>query len=196
MQRGTSTANWVLALMALGTAVLMAASIVIKPAAAQISLLQAPPLFQSIEADDLEEVRSLLVRGSNPNMTYSRVPALNRAVEVGNPGIVALLVEYGAWTFTTDDLGNTALLLASDLGRDRSVQILLDAGSDPNTANRQGITALMAAVRSGHLGIVDALLAADADPNATDYTGRTVLGWAEGVRQRGIRDRLVAAGAQ
>ena len=196
MQRGVSTAGWFFTLIAMGSVALLAAYLPTRPAFAQISLLEAPPLIQSIEADDVEEVRSLLVRGSNPNMTYSSVPALNSAVEAGGPDIVALLVEFGAWTHTTDSLGNTALLIAADLGRDQSAQILVDAGSDPNAANRQGITPLMAAVRKGHLPIVDMLLAAGANPNAVDYTGRTVLGWAEGVRVRGIRDRLVAAGAQ
>lgn len=199
MQRGRPTARrarWYGALIVMGGVILAAAYLPARPAEAQISLLQAPALIQSIEANDIEEVRSLLVRGSNPNMTFSSVPALITAVDVGNPNIVALMLEFGAWTHPSDDLGNTPLLLAADLGRDRSAQILLDAGADPNSANRQGITPLMAAVRSGHLLIVETLLAAGADPNATDYTGRTVLGWAEGVRVRGIRDRLVAAGAE
>ena len=199
MRRGTPTAGrarWFGALLMMGGVILAAVYLPARPAEAQISLLQAPALIQSIEANDIEGVRSLLVRGSNPNMTYSRVPALITAVDVGNPNIVALMLEFGAWTHTSDELGNTALLLAADLGRDRSAQILMDAGADPNTANRQGITPLMAAVRGGHMSIVEMLLTAGADPNATDYTGRTVLGWAEGVRVRGIRDRLVDAGAQ
>ena len=196
MQRGASTAKWFLALLVMGGAVLAAAYLPARPAVAQISLLQAPPLIQSIEANDLEEVRSQLVRGTSPNTTFAQVPALNTAVDVGNPNIVALMLEFGAWTHTTDDLGNTALLIAADLGRDQSAQMLVDAGSNPNAANRQGITPLMAAVRSGNLAIVEMLLAAGADPNANDYTGRSVLGWAEGVRVRGIRDRLLEAGAQ
>lgn len=196
MRRGTSSGTWFLALVVAGAAALASAWVSNGPAHAQISLFQPPPLIQSIQNNDLEEVRSLLVRGTNPNSTFSNVPALNTAVELGNPDIVALMLEFGAWTHTTDDLGNTALLIPADLGRDRSAQLLLDAGSDANVVNRQGITPLMAAVRSGHLPIVELLLAAGADPNATDYTGRSVLGWAEGVRIRGIRDRLLAAGAQ
>ena len=196
MRREPSTGIWFVALLVMGGAALAAAWVSGRPAQAQISLLEPPPLIQSIQDNDIEEVRSLLVRGTNPNTTFSDVPALNSAVELGNPDIVAILLEFGAWTHTTDSLGSTALLIAADLGRDRSARILIDAGSDPNAVNRQGITPLMAAVRSGHLPIVEILLAAGADPNANDYTGRSVLGWAEGVRVRGIRDRLVAAGAQ
>ena len=75
----------------------------------------------------------------------------------GDTDIVKLLLERGANPNSKDDIGYTALLIASIEGHTDTVQLLLDRGADPNIPANDGDTALMMASRQELTDIVELL---------------------------------------
>ena len=120
------------------------------------------PVIEAVRAGGLEILQMLLASGADPDAEYSygepgggmRSNALVTAVELGNTGAVAALVEAGA-----------------DLEAEKNS---LGAGGDGYRA-----TALSAAVESGNRPLVEYLVAAGADVNhAVRYrSGRDGDSW-------------------
>lgn len=108
------------------------------------------------------------------------------------PGIIRLLLEYGADVNSEDDTGWTPLfLLSSSTGNLEVAKVLLEHGADPNVRPR--CSPLYAALQRGHLDLVQLLLKHGADPNARDDHGDTLLHVASG---GGPGGRTVATGTR
>jgi ankyrin repeat protein len=104
------------------------------------------------------------------------------AVEALRPGIVSLLLDYGASIAVTDPNGESCLHRLADMRRTpvgesgKMATLLLDRGADPNARNWDDVTPLHQAVRARDLGVVEVLLSRGADPNARDKSrGSTPL---------------------
>lgn len=168
-----------------------------RQAAAEIELFADSPLFVAIRGGDLEQVRALLVKRTDPNLTDLKDrSALIYAAVTGNADITETILRYGPRLDHRDQLGNTALFYAASMGHVAVVDLLMKAGANKNADNRQGVTPLMAAAAQGHLGTVHALLVAGADPNRRDYTGRTALMWAEWNRKTAAVQAMRDAGVR
>ncbi|MFH1114001.1 MAG: ankyrin repeat domain-containing protein [Pseudomonadota bacterium] len=96
--------------------------------------------------------------------------ALWEATAGGNEKWAAQLLEQGADVNVTNDLGTTALMMASMKGHTRLVELLLKHGADVRARERDGSTALRWASEKGHQEIVRLLhtrLAETAKPEDT-----------------------------
>lgn len=94
-----------------------------------------------------------------------------------------------------DDLGCTALLLASSEGHLGAVNLLLDAGASTSRPALDGDAPLHAAARQGHDAIVERLVRAGAEVNARDADGSTPLHVAAWNANASTVQRLLALGA-
>ncbi|XP_059168441.1 serine/threonine-protein phosphatase 6 regulatory ankyrin repeat subunit B-like [Physella acuta] len=82
--------------------------------------------------------------------------------------IVHLLLEKTDDVNTTDNKGNTALMLASKYGFNNVVQILLKKTNDINRVNKKGQTAYDLALKNGHYSVVQTLVDIKANANLND----------------------------
>ncbi len=90
----------------------------------------------------------------------------------GRTAELAALLARGWAVDTTDDKGNTPLMLAAYHGHTETVRMLLKAGAKPDLRNAKGQTPLGGVAFKGHLEIARLLLDAGADPLA-DQGGST-----------------------
>ncbi len=106
---------------------------------------------------------------------------LRWSAESGDYAEVKRLIEEGADVNTQDqDLGWTALELASGKGHIEVVKLLIEEGANVNAQDQDGLgwTALISASYHGHPEIVKLLIDKGADVNAQDYYGYTALMYA------------------
>ena len=119
--------------------------------------------------------------------------ALLSAAGWGRVHNVKLLLDHGADIETTDDDGNTALIIASSgsaLSKIDTVRLLLNRGANVEAKNNHGDTALLVAASeegADSIGIVKLLLSKGANRRAQNADGSTPLALA---KQNG-RDEIV-----
>lgn len=106
------------------------------------------------------------------------VQTLMGAIDAGEAGAVASLLEAGADANARSSGGEPALMRAAAKGRLEVVGALLERGADVNAARPDGMTALTLAAFFGHAEVVRALVEAGADVSARDRRGQTALNWA------------------
>lgn len=165
--------------------------------AASAQLLPHKELFDAIKANNLSELRRIVLGGMSVNQTdEDGKPAVAYAAELNRYYLIDFMAENGGnLNARTEDRRETALMMAASSGALESVETLLEAGADLNAEDRSGETALMKAVRNGHFRVVRTLVEGGADINHADYTGRTALVYAEESRERGIQRFLEGQGA-
>lgn len=101
-------------------------------------------------------------------------PRLAEAVSRGaGPGLLRLLLRYGARPGETRDDGTPVLVLAARRGDHAAVDVLLEAGADVDVTDAAGRTALMHAVERGAYPVIGVLLTAGADPELISPDGMT-----------------------
>lgn len=137
-------------------------------------------------------VHALLVHGANPKAAEPEhnQTALMWAAAESHPGVVAILVEFGAdvharsrsysqtvvgeqtqragrekLNYDVMRGGSTPLLFAARSGEAASAKLLLASGADPNDRLPDGTSALVLAAHSGNRDVALALLEKGADPN-------------------------------
>ena len=132
------------------------------------------------------EVRALLGRGANPNVTDStgRTP-VHRSASIGNSQrTLRVLLEGGGRTDLKDGNGDTPLHLAAaasptlwESDSINAIEVLLSHSAQPDAANRKGETPLhiVARTHSSSTDGVAALLKAGASPNRADARGDAPL---------------------
>ena len=137
-------------------------------------------LMRCARTGNVEAVKALLVKGANVNAKEARQgdTPLMWAVAQQHPGVVRVLIEYGADVKARTNDGFTPFMFAAQQGDMDSLQALLNAGADVNAATPDGETALLIASASGHEALSIFLLDHGANPNAADRNGITAMHYA------------------
>lgn len=117
-----------------------------------------PPLIEATLAGNLEDVRSQLQAGTDPNLVYRTNTALTYAARDGFTEIARLLLDSGADVNWIDGEGVTPLILASFKGHENLVRLLLERGAEIDIQDQWNRTALDYALRRGETDAIAKLL--------------------------------------
>lgn len=146
----------------------------------------------------VEQVKSLLAQGANPNVFENGAHTpLHIAVDGKSPSVVRLLIKAGADVNAKGDnqYADSVLHRAAGSSRPEMVKILLDAGAKPDResfaqanwlGHKDAVELLLdagavpddglpSAAQGGHLDLVQLLLDKGANPNAAYDDGSTAL---------------------
>jgi len=133
----------------------------------------SPELFDAVEHDRIEQVKSLLAQNVKINAVDQYYGTLiHRAVASRSMNSLKLLLSFGADVNLRNKEGRTPLMAAST---PQLIELLLAAGADINAKDNEGKTALMGAAYSGELTVVKSLLRNKADPEIKTPDGKTAL---------------------
>jgi ankyrin repeat protein len=138
-------------------------------------------LDKLIRDGNVEEIRTMLDHGMDPNFDFppESETLLYVAVLDRQMGVIQLLIERGANTEVANKTGDTPLVAAARIGYDDAVRYLHSKGASLNHQNRGGATAVtLLSGNSVRLGTLKLLLSLGADPNIQDHYGNTALHWA------------------
>ncbi|XP_062521330.1 protein phosphatase 1 regulatory subunit 16A-like [Corticium candelabrum] len=116
-------------------------------------------LVSAVNDNDMNEVERLLSSGASPD-AYDhdgKCPVLVTACDNGFSSIVQVLLKKGSNVNKTDDLGNTALMVAVQRGDVSLIAMLLSAKADVNLKNTCGWTAQDLAKDSNHSTVISLL---------------------------------------
>ena len=126
------------------------------------------PLFQAIEAGDLDKVQEQIAAGVNVNALRrdDGYTPLGLAVENASIEIARVLLHAGA----DANRGGVVPVLNQAIcsGHEALVRLLLECGANANARDEDDYTPLMHAAAAGNLGIVKLLLARGADPRPVE----------------------------
>ncbi|EQC41689.1 hypothetical protein SDRG_01647 [Saprolegnia diclina VS20] len=121
----------------------------------------------------------LIERGADINLAnLTGYSALHLAIQLGDLGLVQLLLDHGAnmeATTATEYGRDTPLTLALELERTEIAQHLIEVGALVNVSNSEAKTPLHLAVEKQHANVVEALVAKGADLEARNLYGATPL---------------------
>src|SRR5699024_4098019 len=97
---------------------------------------QEPGLIDAAAAGDIDQARTLLEAGVDPDLVRADdgATALMLAAQEGHTDITQLLIDEGAWTDRQGRDGLGALIQASQNGHEQDVFALLAAGATPDLA--------------------------------------------------------------
>jgi ankyrin repeat protein len=113
-------------------------------------------LVEAAKCGDLERVRELLARGTDPDRVISHGSALAHAAGAGHPKVVELLLDSGA--DIEGGNGLSPLACAGWKGQDEIVRLLNERGANIEADAGGPGTALFQACAEGHLSTVRLLL--------------------------------------
>jgi ankyrin repeat protein len=150
-------------------------------------------LYEAIECDDVEAVRSLLDGGADPNAPgkFGRTMLGSTA----NEAVVALLLAHGADTNLPDALGWTPLdVLTRSETSEQVIEMLMKAGADPHRIGPKGSSTFTYICQQGDIETIRTLIRCGADVNRADSRGFTPLQAAK--RRPDVQALLRAAGAK
>jgi ankyrin repeat protein len=137
---------------------------------------QSDAFYAAIRANDVSALRSLLAKGTDPNVADLRGGStpLMHAAAVGSIESMKLLLDHKANVNATNGAGLTALMMSvTDIDK---VRLLLERGADAKMVSPRGRTALFLAARSDRSAeMVKLLIAAGADVHAVDAAKMTIL---------------------
>ena len=156
------------------------------------------PVADAAQANDTEQVRTLLRQGADANAAQSDgLTALHWAALNGNAQMVDLLLYAGAPVEPLTRVGGyTPLHLAARSGHAGVVEKLLAGGAEVDAWTTTGVTALHFAAAGDFHESVRLLAAAGADVNAGDgFQHRTPLVFAAQANAARAVEALLAAGA-
>mmetsp|Transcript_23029 Transcript_23029/g.46560 ORF Transcript_23029/g.46560 Transcript_23029/m.46560 type:complete len:457 (-) Transcript_23029:119-1489(-) len=165
-----------------------------------ISILEVD-LSKATKAGNLQEVKSLVEKGSNVNAADSkRNTALHTAAACGHVAVVQFLLEQGAQVLAKNEQGNTPLHSAAANGHQGCAELLIKKGSNLGARNDQGETPLHIASSKGHYHVVGILIGHRASINAQDDWGATPLDLAKTASSqrntKPVQDLLKTAGGK
>ncbi|KAK5629225.1 hypothetical protein RRF57_004940 [Xylaria bambusicola] len=161
-------------------------------------------LLMACEESNEQMVDFLLSHEADPNITSTKNKTpLQIAVEMRSSRstrerhanrlrIIALLLEHGAKSNPTDNLGNTPLYTAASNGDLEVVQLLLDPEykTKVDLFGRHGQTPLAAAVQHKHEDIIKELVSSGATVTLKGTGGKSAEDWARGDHNKALRDAL------
>ncbi|OGR02808.1 MAG: hypothetical protein A2511_03120 [Deltaproteobacteria bacterium RIFOXYD12_FULL_50_9] len=147
------------------------------------------PLFSAVQQGNKNSVTTILESGANPDEVGDNgIQPLVQAASKDDINIAKMLLDKGAnINARTLQLGNTALMRATETNHKEMVQYLIDRKADVNIADNSGCTALGKAAQLGHHEIFKMLLRCNAEPNVVSKSGNTPLkeaaiqGWKDNV---------------
>ena len=140
------------------------------------TLLSMSDLDDAVWSANLDALRDLIRADPDARLDDGRRP-LSAAAALGNPTMIALLVEAGAPIDARDDtkLGYTALITAAREDQAAAVRQLLDLGADLQAGDSINGTALHQTGAAGLVETARVLLDAGAPVDAVDQAGTTPL---------------------
>ena len=149
-------------------------------------------LFEDLKYQSIEQYKGLSTQALNRALTK-----ILKKLEISKEDfkVAVKLILAGAYVNTTDNIGNTALMLASKNSYKDIVEMLIKTGANVNATDNSGNTALMWASKNGHKDIAKILLQARADVNAKTIYGLTALIWSSRNGHKEIVQILIKAGA-
>ena len=145
-------------------------------------------LLRDIEMGNIDNIRIFLKDyGNDINFISNGLNPFTHAASINNFELLKLFLNETKINIDiTDELGNTALINASDKGNLEIVNFLINNGADINYQNKQGLTPAMKATERNNFYIVKFLLDKNADLTKSDYSGRTLKEIAENSRDKRI----------
>lgn len=166
------------------------------PAAPSRPYRHTTPLGAAIAEGRIEDVRSLLASGCDPNeAAEGDLPALHWAAHHGRTEAIAPLVAAGAVLDYADPAVGGALALALASAHEETAIALLDANVSLDVVNDGGATALHIAAMVGTEETVSAILDRGAAIDAFNFQGGTPLRSAAAQGRRENVALLIARGA-
>jgi uncharacterized protein len=150
--------------------------------------------FIALKLDDAKTVRSLLIRGFDPNTPSERgEPGLVTALRDGHLEVAEVLLSHPDIKVDQPNVSNeTALMMASLRGLSTWAQRLIDRGA---AVNRPGWSPILYVASGGDVPTLRVLLKAGADPHAVNPSGSSALIMAARFGSEDVAMALVAAGA-
>lgn len=169
-------------------------AILIGLAMAQAVWAQSPAFWRAIETNDVNVLRTELVRGANPNARHpDHGPAIVAAARFKAFDVVRVLASLNATDVDAASVADeTALMLVSTLGDRRSFDALIQRGAQ---VNRPGWTPLHYAASGGQLELVKLLIEHHAFIDAQSPNNTTPLMMAARMRALPIVQYLIDQGA-
>ena len=155
---------------------------------------QSPAFWRAIETNDINMLRTELMRGANPNARHpDHGPAIVAAARFKAFDVVRVLASLNATDVDAASVADeTALMLVSTLGDRRSFDALLQRGAQ---VNRPGWTPLHYAASGGQLEMVKLLIEHHAFIDAQSPNNTTPLMMAARMRALPIVQYLIDQGA-
>jgi hypothetical protein len=144
--------------------------------------LPGDPVVKAAREDNLEELRTLLLNRSDPNLRdkMTNSTALEHAVQNGNREMVQVLLWAKADVNLRDTDGQTVLMLLTDKVTSELVWDLINAGAKVNARDKDGDTPLISLAEINNVEALKVLLDAGAKVNAANNDGETALMLAAG----------------
>jgi len=160
----------------------------------QVVRAQSPAFWRAIETNDINSLRTELMRGANPNARHpEHGPAIVAAARFKAFDVVRVLASLNATDVDAASVADeNALMLVSTLGDRRSFDALLQRGAQ---VNRPGWTPLHYAASGGHLELVKVLIEQHAFIDAQSPNNTTPLMMAARMRALPVVQYLIDQGA-
>ncbi|NBS66383.1 MAG: ankyrin repeat domain-containing protein, partial [Betaproteobacteria bacterium] len=155
---------------------------------------QSPAFWRAIETNDINTLRTELMRGANPNARHpDHGPAIVAAARFKAFDVVRVLASLNATDVDAASVADeNALMLVSTLGDRRSFDALLQRGAQ---VNRPGWTPLHYAASGGQLELVKVLIEQHAFIDAQSPNNTTPLMMAARMRALPVVQYLIDQGA-
>lgn len=133
-------------------------------------------LTEYIVKNNINEVRTLLTQGVNPNQCAAgQIKPLFKAIEKNHIKIAELLLQHKAEVNVPDQDENTALMQAVQTNNPKMLTLLLEYGAQIDAQRQNGDTALIQAVMQENLEAADCLIKQGADINIDKDRPYTLL---------------------
>lgn len=134
------------------------------------SLVVLCPAPQVLECEVEEGFALLAERRDVRELLHAAVSGY----EAATSRLLSSLEPGGEWGWCCDQVGDTAVILASRAGHLSVARMLLERRAPTNTRNARGETALHVACDAGHAQVVELLLEFDANPMLGELAGNEV----------------------
>ncbi len=165
----------------------------------QIFLQAQRALHSRLYKSCIEKVKIILERSDKKliNDKWAGATAIHAATrsEINPIEKIRLLIDAGADINAIDEVGDTALMIATKKGNLELIEPVIKAGANINTFNKNGNTALIVATKNGDQDLAKYLVKAGADINAVDKNGDTALIIAKKNDNQELSEYLIKASA-